>query len=598
MSFNIIAFLGYIVVTIIAISSFFIVDDIISVNNNNCPNFSNAYGAANMILIQSSSLLIYGITLINCAHKKNKCCVCPYINQECGNKCYKMYKNHRSKELVLKDNSLDCVCCDDCECCIDCQCCNERCFRCCSPKDQWIYLSILLVLTLHASVYVTIMSKSEPNYQERYYEESYVVITMLFYHFEYFMVFILTSSLLIPVIYNLTSLFACKQMILYLLIFTPTFIISIISSAFIHFPGFVLLGIPILFMMAMNEIKILKDHWFEIIGIYISLLDLFTDILVAKEYLAPDDDTKSKHVNWGIIQIMLSVIAQIISCIDMYSIGIISSLFSLVGLGRPLIVIQTWFYPELSSKLSSMKTWELFYESLPSFSFQLYILLAQLHDNQKNRIKDAIIPSIMVVILNTSLTMWMYIVLKTSGIKKEPLNSLQMSQSRILSKSSLNDKKEQEIELFANIDNDNDNNSKLFDDYKHIYTNVTFFLILLMHLFCDFFTRVYPLINISIIIHIINERSSIKSDILFIIPFIIIISISIYSYAMSLYMKRSKKFIFTIFFVLIYSSFYNMLCTIKALKSDKFFGLTLDYNDYKREFRQRMLISVILYSVS
>ena len=416
------------------------------------------------------------------------------------------------------------------------------------------------------------------------------------------------SMISLPLFYNFTSWFGFKQMFVIVLILVPTFIISGISQTLIEFPGFILLGIPVLLMMAMNEIDILRKHWFEIMGIYTSVLDLFTHLLVAKQYL------DSNNILWGIIQICLSSGTHIISCIDMYSIGIVSSLLTLLGLGRPLIVIQTWFYPEYSSKLSSMKSWELFYESLPSFSFQLYTLFIRLHDND-NSLNKTIIPSIVAVMMNASLTMWLYVVSKTDESRIELLieqstirvdHSLQYAilsqeQNISISDQSITDK----TMLTSNSYSENVilNKSNFMEDidipYQHVCHNCAFFSILLIHLFGDFISRVYPLINIFITIHIIHKTQNNKIYyILYIIPIIIIILILIYSYKMSLNIKRNKSFIIKIFFVLLYSSFYNMLCTIKSLKYDKWFGYTLNYNNYKKEFNYRLIISLILYIIS
>ena len=384
----------FITITGIIVLLYLIIDDRLTVKNANCPDNDYVHKTANITLYQSVFILLFGVSLLNCVHKKNICCKCGNKScNECCGKCCRKCCCCKCCKRCCECNKCCCVCCRDCSCC------NKRCFMCCSRNDQWIYLSILIVFAIYMLMHYE-LTYSTAYFWSTFGYHSYIVLTM-----------IPPVSLLFPFVINFTSLYGTKLFFICLLILIPTFIVSSSSSLFIQFPGFVLLGMPILLMITMKKIEVLKEHWFEIIGIYISLLDLFTDILVAIEYI------NTNHLIWAIIQIILTVITQILSCIDMYSIGIISSLFSLVGLGRPLIVIQTWFYPELSYKFSSMKTWELFYESLPSFTFQLYVLLAQLHDDGPNRINDAIIPSIMVVMSNTSMIMWMYVVSKTKDIR-------------------------------------------------------------------------------------------------------------------------------------------------------------------------------------
>jgi len=139
--------------------------------------------------------------------------------------------------------------------------------------------------------------------------------------------------------------------------------------------------------------------------------------------------------------------------------------------------------------------------------------------------------------------------------------------------------------------------SMMKDTYDIAYNNKITFLFIYLYMISDFYIRTYPIIGIIAFFN----NNNIKKSLLVWLVYVAIIGI--YSYCMCYYMRKytknlmlkSHKFLIKIFFVTIFSSFYNLLCCIHFLEKDNYFGLSVQFNRHLLEHIIKIILSILAY---
>ena len=223
-----------------------------------------------------------------------------HINETTKNCCWGCNNRDGERKCCYENcckNNCECCCCN---CCYECQCCKYYCFSCVSTYNvkQYITLFIAFIGLMFGNIYS--LNQQIP--------------VSLF------------LSISLAIAYLVTSKFGFFQSIM--LFPVARYVISLQGSTSLSTkvpPGLILLSIPLFFVMSLIQVKILNDNKLQIIGVYLSLFDLYTDILVAIFYLNID-------WRWFAIQITLCVFTQIIGAYKIRKDGIFAIILGLLGL--------------------------------------------------------------------------------------------------------------------------------------------------------------------------------------------------------------------------------------------------------------------------
>ena len=331
------------------------------------------------------------------------------------------------------------------------------------------------------------------------------------------------------------------------------------------YSGFFLIITPFTTIMAAYFISgILNTNKYlrHVVTIYSGTLDIFTDILIVIYWM------QTKDYIWTSIQILILLFSQIMSTYHVIKkhenewtkndIGYV--IFSSFGFGQQYYTIVTWTSDdeqESEKLLSTIKTHELFLESLPSFTFQWYILMSPSIYN------SAVTASLIFLLLNSSFNMWLFIV------RKSDTNSSKKGIKKVID---------------------------ILENQKKLY------MLLYLQLFFDFYSRAFPIVgNLSIIrtARILNDIEDESLYVGFCLGFISlwILFLVIYSLKMSVKMRPEVNGIHVIFVITVISTFYNLLCLLPiSMSFDEFVGhKPVDKMIYKKEFITRHFLSLFLW---
>ena len=309
-----------------------------------------------------------------------------------------------------------------------------------------------------------------------------------------------------------------------------------------------------------------------------------------------------------------------------------------------IYLIQLYMF---RAELHLVKVWEIMYEAFPSLALQMYLLLLN-----ENKFKSTVTASMLAICANASLSMWIYLISRSNKYdiyqtrKVTNINVELQPQTRdsvpsaeatpvtpgnndtipTFEAANINSVEiiERQHSLTDDGTNDNispnisPNNSSInaittsatntnaitkqhwiLDYYSHAYKYKSSFIFIYIYMVSDFYIRTFPIM--SIIAWFTNLNANVATEqILIGVTFFIIIGI--YSYYMCYIMRinssiqyKSHNFLIKIFFVCIFSSFYNILCCFDFLENDPYFGMSVQFYKHLKEHCIRIFISIIMY---
>ena len=399
---------------------------------------------------------------------------------------------------------------------------------------------------------------------------------------------------------------------------------------------------PIMLCLFVRNFKSLRKLSGIIITVFISTFDFYTDILVVTYWIYDED------YSWAAIQIFILLFSQLMSVIHFRDtkrnnkkyynkcFTILEYLFTLTGLGRNWYTVLSFTFKDFNIMMQTVKVWELMYESFPSLTLQMYLIMSQNTSNYSN----AVIASILSIFLNATLSVWFYLLersTKTDALNTQTntsvINVLETPKEVQLTEVTGDENGEQNTGKPTAITNDTDTNDNtnrnrirstsdgmptkkehktpalsLKENYEFALKNKKFLFSLYIFMFSDLYLRTFPVVAIisfmrrELFINALELKIGIISVITALIFIIYFILMGIFEWYQCKLMRAhnnniyyySNKHIFKIFFISILSSFYNLLCCVKFLKNDPFFGMSVDYNKHIKEHIIRMIISILL----
>ena len=283
------------------------------------------------------------------------------------------------------------------------------------------------------------------------------------------------------------------------------------------------------------------------------------------------------------------------------------------------------------------------YESFPSLALQMYLLL--LNDNVS---KSTVTASMLAICINASLSMWIYLISRSNkhdiyhsksittttlavnipqhvpSQEVDPATPNQIvSESNIANGSdgniTTNIKTFDAIETMNNdhsISDENESNTNktmqykdqskkhwIIDYYSHVFQHKISFIFIYIYMITDFYLRTFPIIAIIAWYTNVSDEYNLNTQQI-LVAVLYYFVMSIYSYYMCYDMRKSSKnifkshqFIMKIFFVLLFSSFYNLLCSFDFLEKDPYFGMSVQFSKHLKEHYIRVFISVLTYII-
>ena len=386
----------------------------------------------------------------------------------------------------------------------------------------------------------------------------------------------------------------------------------------------------ILIFMTFPEIKRFK---FDIMGMYLVAFDEVTDIIVIIYFFGTGDYL------FAVIQIFCILSGNVFGAFSNNLFGEeykaltkADKIVSLAGFGRPWFIIKSWnevdneendkMYTKLQKR---HEIWAIMYESFPSIVLTIYASLIA------EKFSLSLIVSIVISCTTVSFNTWRYLIDLSIEEKQNLKSAIELGIMEEVNTNQLENGVDEnakitgnEIEMDDMKSNDHEKDEEEQNDTKSIAEattksaldiipspvakevilgNTSFYLRLFVFLVTDFYIRSIPLACFMALV-ILNACNA--DDTFCPAKLVVFIAVfgglMVFEFIMNKRMRvkewSSYKYVFQVFYVSIFSSFYILLSSLDILKNNQFFGGHVVFQSFVIEHKIRCVLSVILMVIN
>ena len=481
--------------------------------------------------------------------------------------------------------------------------------RWCKKLSFWLFLSIIC-LAVQAGVMALIITKASD-----FYDSNLCIMWIFIWGNPLFMViniFLLFTSAKYFII-----TFHVAAISIYLLgIVNPYMCLYIINVVYLMY-SFVMPLLMITIFMASEELNQWKS---DLVSLYLLSFDEIITLVVIYHYITDTNDYffAAFLISFTIFSNVFGTISNKWFGEQYQNLSNMDKIIGFLGLGANYFKIKSWrqlnqdedgIYTKLAMK---HKIWGVMFETFPSLALRIYASLVT--DSSETDKSLSLRASILFSCVNVMFSVWQYIVKITKEQAKHEQVAIELVTNESTSKQTEHytgnnnksrdpciDSSESNHEII-DIKSSDDEKSiscmehvKLFiqknimSEFEHVVNNKDFHINISLFMISDFYVRSMPILSLMAVIpH--NFRTTTFCP--------LFAALAIFEFVLNKWMRikeySSNGYVINIFSVSIFSSFYNLLCSLDILKDDPFYGYSVVFESFMIEHRIRILLSMII----
>jgi len=326
--------------------------------------------------------------------------------------------------------------------------------------------------------------------------------------------------------------------------------------------------IPFYVSRIFSTVDELKKLSKGIISMYLIAFDVVTDIIVIYYFIQSGD------YYFAVFQILCIFIGKLFGAFShsIFNDGVIltrmDKILSFFGLGRSWFLINSWRANDKENMYMILyrksEIWEIMFELFPGIALQIYALLTlEIHSL-------SLIVSIFFSVLTINHNVWSFLI----GLQLA--YDRQSQQKEVGATATQSTGKRRPFECIFRI----------CCIPSFVFESGKWYLHLYAFMISDFYLRTIP---------IVVFMSFVTSNILRIVLFVVLFGgLGVFEFVMNKRMRIVKYqgigFIVQIFSISVFSSFYNLFCTLDILKDEGFFGKSVLFEWFLFEHKMRIYL--------